>query len=232
MKQTFNTLDELNASIDEKTLSFKRLIDYLRKDQFKTFTSVRELPLKKIYDECGIVNDFNTRGLITKALEQMNFLECEGNYSGRKYRLKENEFFKDSSVLANDLAGFLYNNRRRQPYRYRHPKTADSLSAIKKEHSSSAISAKKIYALGDKVFLMKDDKIVLGKIITLKYETFTQISEDYPRIQLPVTINFDKIICSVSLPDNSIHSISTCNVFPDIELLLKSLQVKFLKSGI
>jgi len=79
---------------------------------------------------------------------------------------------------------------------------------------------------------MKDDKIVLGKIITLKYETFTQISEDYARIQLPVTINFDKIICSVSLPDNSIHSISTCNVFPDIELLLKSLQVKFLKSGI
>jgi len=76
MKQTFNTLDELNASIDEKTLSFKRLIDYLRKDQFKTFTSVRELPLKKIYDECGIVNDFNTRGLITKALEQINLLEC------------------------------------------------------------------------------------------------------------------------------------------------------------
>jgi hypothetical protein len=229
MNETYHSLSELDESINEKVQAIKRLIDYLRKDENKAFKSVRLFPMKNIFDDCGIIPDMSYRATLTKALKEIGFLETEGRLSGMKYRLKETDFKKDSLAIANEINEFIYNNRRIQKKKIDHPKPIQASKIINRDLSSKPILIKKEYSLGESVYLLKDNKIALGKIIALKYETATQLSEDYPRIQLPPSVNYQNIVCNVLLSDESIHTIAAHHLFPDIGLLLKSLQVRFFK---
>lgn len=230
MNQVYHSSSELDNSLNEKTLSIKNLIDYLRKDEYKSFKPVRHFPLSKIFDDCKINPDKSYRACMTKALQQVGFLATEGNLAGMKYRLKEGDLKRDSLMIAQEINDFIYNNKRNQNNRINHPKLIQASKIINREFSSKPSIIKKEFQLGESVYLMIDNKINLGKIIALKYETTTQLSEDYPRIQLPTSVNYNNIVCNVLLHDDSIHTISTRNLFSEIETLLKALQVRFLKS--
>lgn len=230
MNETYHSLSELDESLSEKVKAIKNLIDYLRKDEYKTFKPVRHFPLKKIFDDCNLSTDGYYRATLTKALKEVGFLEIEGNFSGMKYRLKEGDFKRDSSVIATEINDFICANHRIQKReKVNHPKPIQASKIINRDLSSKPVLIKKEYSLGDSVYLLKDNKIALGKIIALKYETVSRLSEDYPRIQLSPSVNYNSIVCNVLLSDESIHTIAAHHLFPDIDLLLKSLQVRFFK---
>ena len=226
MNETYHSLSELDESIIEKVTAIKNLIDHLRKEEYRNFTPVRHYPLSKIYNSCKIPADFDYRSKLTKSLKEVGFLETEGNLSGMKYRLKEGDFKKDSLTIATEINDLLYKKRRSSKVKFSHPRLAKPSN---RDSSAKPVLIKKEFSLGEQVFLLKDNKIARCKIVALKYETFSQTSEDYPRIQMPVTIKYDNILCNVALPDNSIHTLSTHNIFTDIDLLLKSLHVRFIK---
>jgi hypothetical protein len=230
MNKTYHSLSELDESINERILAIKRMIEYLRKDENKAFKSVRQFPLKNIFDDCRVIPDLNYRTSLTKALKEIGFLEIEGRLAGMRYRLKENDFKKDSLAAATEINEIMNNNHKSRKKKIDHPKLLQDSRIINRDLSSKPILIKKEFSLGESVYLLKDNKITIGKIIALKYETASKTSEDYPRIQLPTSVDFNSIVCNILLSDESIHTISTHHIFSDIDILLKSLQVRFFKS--
>lgn len=229
MKNLILSKKELATPVDESLLPYKTLIEIFRKDEYSHFRTVRQSPLSKIFSEANIPADLGTRASLLKALKHTNFLECEGNLTGMKYRLKETEIKKDALLLATelkDLTQKILKESRKQNHNKIKLNTVDE-----KKLSSTPVTIKKTYALGEYAFLMKDDKIFLGKIISLKYETSTQTSEDYPRVQLPPIVNTEKILATVLIDEKTVHTTSVCNLYPQIDLLLKALQVKYEKNN-
>jgi|GEM_PF-2479224 len=174
MDKNYHSLSELDESINEKVQAVKSLIDYLRKDEYRTFKPVRHFPLRNIFDECKINADLTYRATLTKALKEIGFLETEGRLSGMKYRLKESNFKKDSLVIAREINEFMNNNRRYQKKsRINHPKLAQVSKIVNRDFSSKPAVIKKEYSLGESVYLLKDNNVSSTKDLRKIFELRT-----------------------------------------------------------
>jgi len=211
----------LEATETDHILSFKTLIDNLRKIAGTAFVSVREKKLSQLLDDCKV--NINFRGPVLDYLKDNGLLIVQGERALMRYKFVEQQLKIDTLTQANKAYNAISTKVKPQKYRFKK-------FIVPEEVVDNRISSitKKEFSLKDTVLFLKDNKILQGQIIGLRFVSST-IDEESDDIRIDFSsIQADVIITSMIHEKGTIvMGLRKEDIFSSLETLFSVQKVKY-----
>ena len=216
--QKFIRVDE-----SESILSFKKVIDHLRKNASAAFVSVREKKLSELLDDC-LVN-YNYRGAIYDYLKEKGLLIVQGERALMRYKFVESLMKVDSLTLASQAYQEIAS--RIKPARKRIAK--NKIPDEKVNLPVSFISTKE-FSLKDIVVFIRDNQVLQAQIVSCFFPcTLDGPADEFPVFELNYpNIRYDLVITTYG-PEKGklIRNVSKSEIFSSVDILFQAMKIRY-----
>ncbi len=215
------TMSPLNSSEQDHILSFKTLIDNLRKSASQSFVSVREKKLSEMLDDCKVNTKF--RGPVLDYLKDNGLLIVQDKRALMRYKFVESELKIDTLAQAHKAYNAISNLIKPRKSRFKKFKVPDEV-IVNKINSVT----KKEFAMRETVLFMKNNKIIQGKIIALRFATLP-VSDESEVMKVNYEAVFADVLITSIIPEKDTieFGLRKEDIFSSLETLFAVQKVKY-----
>lgn len=211
----------LEATEADHILSFKTLIDNLRKIAGTAFVSVREKKLSELLDDCKV--NINFRGPVLDYLKDNGLLIVQGERALMRYKFVEQQLKIDTLTQANKAYNAISTKVKPKKCRFKKFIVPDEVV----ENRISSIT-KKEFSLKDTVLFLKDNKILQGQIVGLRF-ALSPLADDSEVSKVDFSaIQADVMITSI-IPEKGaiVTGLRKEDIFSSLDTLFSVQKVKY-----